>query len=217
MSNFTNDEYANLASMGITFDIVPNFKMQPEMIIITLLQREDFIGNYMYGILKLIFFKHHLFFRVDILNKASHKLSAVGKATLSALAGYCANDLKDKRFKKIKKSSLKSKLMINTIAYIDTVGAEQHLFERGIIVRQIPLQNEKKILPCDWVLKNNIWFRNRLLFGLGVRADAFSFLQMGPVKTYYELSKILGSSLFSARKSFQDFYKIKNLGIPENI
>jgi hypothetical protein len=213
MNNFSNEEYSQLASLGITFDIVPNYKVQPELVILSLLNREEFIGNYMYGMLKLLFDRHHLFFRVDVFIKGSKTISAVGKATLSALSSYCVHELNDKRFKKLKKFTLKNELLLNTQEYVASVGAEPYLIERGIVVRRIAIQSEKKILTTDWVFKNNIWFRNRLLFGLGVRADAFSSLQITPIKTYYQLSKILGSSLFSARKSFQDFYKIKKLGL----
>jgi hypothetical protein len=44
-----------------------------------------------------------------------------------------------------------------------------------------------------------------------VRADTFSALETQNIKTYYDLSKILNSSITSARKNFQDYYKIKKL------
>lgn len=165
----------------------------------------------MYGMLKLFLSHHHEFIRIDALINAEKSLTPIGRTTLSALAAFCAKELKDKRFKKIKKYSLKTPLSLNSNEYIESVGAEPHLLERGIIVREINTQDEKKIHSDQWLLKSNVWFKNRLLFGLGVRADAFSALQTNHIKTYYELSKILGSSLFSARKNFQDFYKIKEI------
>jgi hypothetical protein len=54
-------------------------------VILSLLNREEFVGSYMYGMLKLLFNRHHLFFRVDVFVKGSKTISAVGKATLSVL------------------------------------------------------------------------------------------------------------------------------------
>lgn len=210
-SNFTKEEYSFLASLGLTFDEGSNFKVQPEAGLTQLLNREEFIGNYMYGMLKLFLSHHHEFIRIDALLNAEKSLTPIGRATLSALAAFCAKELKDKRFKRIKKYNLKTPIYLNSKEYVESVGSEPHLFERGIIVREIKTQDEKKIRYGLWLLKNNVWFKNRLLFGLGVRADAFSVLQTNQIKTYYELSKILGSSLFSARKNFQDFYKIREI------
>jgi hypothetical protein len=209
--SFSKEDYSFLSSLGLTFDESPTFNISPEAGLIRLLNREEFIGNYMYGMLKLFLKHNHEALRIDILTKLEKKLTPMGRATLSALSAYCSKDLKDKRFKKIKKHKLHEPIFLNSHEYIDSVGAEPHLADRGIIVRVIPIQDEKKIRSSSWLLKNNIWFKNRLIFGLGVRADAFSALQTNHIKTYYELSKILDSSLFSARKNFHDFYKIREL------
>lgn len=161
--------------------------------------------------LKLFLSHHHEFIRIDPLLNTEKSLTPIGRATLSALAAFCAKECKDKRFNKIKKYGLKTPIFVNSKKYVESVGAEHYLFNRGIIVREIKTQDEKKIRSSQWLLKSNVWFKNRLLFGLGVRADAFSALQTNHIKTYYELSKILGSSLFSARKNFQDFYKIREI------
>ena len=209
--SFSKEDYSFLSSLGLTFDVAPIFKIGPEAGLIHLLNREEFIGNYMYGMLKLFLKHNHEYLRVDLLTKLENKLTPMGRATLSALSAYCSKDLKDKRFKKFKKYKLNDPMFLNTQVYIDTVGAEPYLADRGIVVRTIPIQDEKKIKSSKWLLKNNVWFKNRLIFGLGVRADAFSALQTNQIKTYYELSKFLGSSLFSARKNFLDFMKIKEI------
>lgn len=210
-TKFSKEEYSFLSSLGLTFDEAPKFNIGPEAGLIHLLNREEFIGNYMYGMLKLFLKHNHEYLRVDLLVQLEKKLTQMGRVTLSALATYCSKDLKDKRFKKIKKHKLHESIFFNTQEYIDSVGAEPYLADRGIVVRTIPIQDEKKIRPASWLLKTNVWFKNRLIFGLGVRADAFSALQTNQIKTYYELSKILGSSLFSARKNFLDFMKIKEI------
>ncbi len=165
----------------------------------------------MYGMLKLFLKHNHEALRIDILTKLEKKLTPMGKATLSALSAYCTKDLKDKRFKKIRKYNLHEPIFFNSLEYVNAVGSEPYLIDRGIIVRTIPIQDEKKIRPSNWLLKNNVWFKNRLLFGLGVRADAFSALQTNQIKTYYELSKFINSSLFSARENYRDFMKIKEI------
>ena len=208
-TEFTEVEYSFLASLGMTFDSTPLFSIQPEKGLISLLNREEFIGNYMYGMLKLFFLYNHELIRVDVLAKEESALSTIGRATLSGLASYCLKELKDKRYLKLSRYSLKKPIYLNTEEYVQAVGAEVHLYKRGIIVRDINVQDAKKIRPTEWLFENNIWFKNRLIFGLGVRADAFSALETKKIKTYYELSKILGSSLTSARKNYQDFYKIK--------
>ena len=181
--------------------------------LISLLNREEYIGNYMYGMLKLFFLHNHELIRVDVLVKEESMLSTTGRATLSALASYCLKELKDKRYQKLSRYSLKIPLYLNSEEYVKSTGAEKHLYKSGIIIRDIKPQDDKKIRLSDWLFENNIWFKNRLIFGLGVRADAFSALETKKIKTYYELSKILGSSLTSARKNYQDFYKIKKLAL----
>jgi hypothetical protein len=210
-TSFSKVEYSFLSSLGLTFDEAPIFNIGPEAGLIHLLDRENFIGNYMYGMLKLFLKYNHEYLRVDLLLQLEKKLTPIGRTTLSALAAYCSKDLNDKRFKKIKKYKLHEPIFLNSQEYVDSVGAEPFLIDRGIVIKTIPIQNEKKTRPSSWILKNNVWFKNRLLFGLGVRADAFSALQTNHIKTYYELSKILGASLFSARKNYLDFKKINEI------
>ena len=210
-TNFSQVDYSFLSSLGLTFDVAPIFKIGPEAGLIHLLNREEFIGNYMYGMLKLFLKHNHEYLRVDLLMKLENKLTPMGRATLSALSAYCLKDLKDKRFRKIKKHKLHEPIFLNSQEYVDSVGSEPYLIDRGIVVRIIPIQDEKKIRSSKWLLKNNVWFKNRLLFGLGVRADAFSALQTNQIKTYYELSKVIDSSLYSAREKFIDFMKIKKI------
>ncbi|MDO9183007.1 MAG: hypothetical protein Q7U04_11395 [Bacteriovorax sp.] len=210
-TEFSKVQYAFLTSLGLTFDSKPVYTTQPERGLIELLNKDEFIGNYMYGMLKLFFQQNHELIRVDVLIKDGQLLKEIGRATLSALCAYCAKELKDKRFGKISKYSLKIPLYLNSKEYVESVGSEQYLFARGIIVRDIKAQDIKKIRSIEWLYQNNIWFKNRLIFGLGVRADAFSALEIKKIKTYYELSKILNSSLSSARKNYQDFYKIKKI------
>lgn len=208
---FSLVEYSFLSSLGLNFDAVPDFRTQPEKGIMSLLNKDEFIGNYMYGMLKLFFSVHHAFLRVDVFESEAHSLTPVGHATLSALCSFCERELNDKRFKKIRKYSLRTPSYLNTVEYIEKIGKEEDLSERGILVRPILIQDLKKIKNKDWVFKNNLWFKNRLILGLGVRADAFSALATNSIKTYYELSKILGSSLFSARKNYNDYFKIKSI------
>lgn len=210
-TSFSKEDYSFLSSLGLTFDEIPTFNIGPEAGLIHLLNREEFIGNYMYGMLKLFLKYNHEYLRIDILTKLEKKLTPMGRSTLSALSAYCSKDLKDKRFKKIKKHKLHEPIFLNSQEYVDSVGSEPYLADRGIVVRTITTQDEKKIRSSKWLLKNNVWFKNRLLFGLGVRADAFSALQTNQIKTYYELSKIIDSSLFSARENFMDFMKIKEI------
>ena len=210
-TNFSKADYSFLSSLGLTFDESPTFNIGPETGLIRLLNREEFIGNYMYGMLKLFLKHNHEYLRIDILSKLEKKLTPMGRATLSALSAYCSKDLKDKRFKKIKKHNLHEPIFLNSQEYVDSVGTEPYLADRGIVVRTIPIQDEKKTRSSKWLLKNNVWFKNRLLFGLGVRADAFSALQTNQIKTYYELSKVIESSLYSARVNFKDFMKIKEI------
>ncbi len=210
-TNFSKDEYSFLASLGLAFDEIPSFLVAPEVGLIQLLNRDEFIGNYLYGMLKLFLKHYHQYLRIDLLILLEKKLTPIGSATLSALASYCLKELKDKRFKKIKKHKLVKPIFLNTQEYVDLRGAEPYLSFQGIIVRAISVQDEKKMKSLEWPLKNNIWFKNRLIFGLGVRADAFTVLQTNQVKTYYELSKIISSSLYSARKNFLDFMKIKQV------
>ena len=209
--SFSKEDYSFLSSLGLTFDESPTFNIGPEAGLIHLLNREEFIGNYMYGMLKLFLKHNHEYLRIDILTKLEKKLTPMGRATLSALSAYCSKELKDNRFKKIKKHKLHEPIFLNSLEYVDSVGSEQYLTDRGIVVRTIPIQDEKKIRSSNWLLKNNVWFKNRLLFGLGVRADAFSALQTNQIKTYYELSKVIESSLYSARENYIDFMKIKEI------
>lgn len=209
--SFSKEDYSFLSSLGLTFDESPTFNIGPEAGLIRLLNREEFIGNYMYGMLKLFLKHNHEALRIDTLTKLEKKLTPMGRATLSALSAYCSKDLNDKRFKKIKKHNLHKPIFLNSLEYVDSVGSEPYLADRGIVVRTIPIQDEKKIRSSKWLLKNNVWFKNRLLFGLGVRADAFSALQTNQIKTYYELSKVIESSLYSARVNFKDFMKIKEI------
>src|SRR5690606_23595836 len=142
--------------------------------LLRILNRESFIGEKIYTLLLAFFDEFHHLVRVDYLSNKVLNISDIGRATLYAISRYCVNDLSDKRFLKIPKFVLSRKTAIELNVGQERSSHDKYLLNAGILVRKLKSQGSKKLMAKSWVLKNNIWLRNRMLFGVGVRADSFS-------------------------------------------
>lgn len=210
-TNIQDSDYQALASLGITFFSTPDFSIPPESVLAHVLDKENFIGNKIYSLLKLFFSEFHDLIRVDLLIKESEEISPIGKATISALALYSLKILGDKRFKKFKLAPLDYELVLTKHSSESNRGVEKELMEMGIVVRKLGEQPGRKIRDIKWLISNNIWLRNRLLMGVGVRADSFSALELEEIETYYSLSKVVKSSVSAARKNFKDYHLLNDI------
>lgn len=204
-----DSEYAALASLGIAFNVTADFSAPPEKIISKILDKDRFIGNRVYSLLLLFFQEFHEFIRIDLLSKESSKIHPIGKATISALCLYCKKKLNDKRFEKYNYFYLPVLEDEVILKSHERRELEPELLEVGIINRKLGKQPLKKLMTRQWLVRNNIWIRNRLLLGVSVRADSFSILELQPVSTYYALSKLVSSSITAARKNFHDYHLLQ--------
>lgn len=64
----------------------------------------------------------------------------------------------------------------------------KYFLKYGLLAPQFQLDQNKFLLPTDFIFKNCIELRNRALFGSVVNADVASFLQKRPGSTAYEVA-----------------------------
>lgn len=206
-------EYSLLSSIGIAFEYEPDAQLCPEKVILRILNRDTFIGEKIYTLLLAFFDEFHDLVRVDYFCKESSNISDIGKATLYGLSRYCVENLSDQRFLKIPCYVLTIDRAMELNVGQQRSSHDKHLIQAGIFCRDLKSQGSKKLMSREWVLKNNIWLRNRMLFGVGVRADSFSAMKLNRQKTYYSLSKIVSSSISAARKNYTDFLQLEEIGL----
>ena len=80
------------------------------------------------------------------------------------------------------------------------------LKEFNIRYRNIPFQDERKFLGNQWLVKNNIWIRNRLLMTVSPRADLCSYFKLYKDRREKNICKFISigrSSIFALKSDIE--------------
>jgi hypothetical protein len=96
-------------------------------------------------------------------------------------------------------------------------GVDQGFFRYGITIPTITPADPKKLRPRQDVIKNNLWFRMRLLFGTNWRADIASVILLRLVKTSYQAEKVLACSRETAYRNWQALKEAGIEGLFDNL
>jgi len=146
------------------------------------------------------------YLRTDSLKTLSIDLS---DDQLRILGSFCAiardNDAHARWFKLISfiQGRLNSKKIDIVPKEYPKEALDIFLKEFNIRYRNIPFQDERKFLGNQWLVKNNIWIRNRLLMTVSPRADLCSYFKLYKDRREKNICKFIsiGRSSFFALKS----------------
>lgn len=82
----------------------------------------------------------------------------------------------------------------------------------GIQISQLDAVDEKKITKIDLFLKNNVYIRNRLLFGCNWRADIISVIDVG-LDSPTAVKNRLGCSYETAHRVFSEYTLVGSISV----
>lgn len=85
---------------------------------------------------------------------------------------------------------------------VERNGADENFKRFGILIPKIEIAPAKKIRIRPQVLRDNLWFRMRLLFGTNWRADIATAMLLDLAKTSYQLERVLGCSRETAYRNW---------------
>lgn len=148
-------------------------------------------------------------------------LTQSDSADLNVIAALLSKT-EDRRFEKIinycklQKKVSKSPAKILTLAVKIGQSAIDTEFEKfGIKISQVNSVDSKKISKIESLIKSNIFFKNRLIFGCNWRADVISCVGMG-LENPTEIRNRLHCSYETAHRVFTDYMTISKVNIDKN-
>lgn len=142
-----------------------------------------------------------------ILEKLMKLQSKNNSPWLVALAIYAFSLGFHKWKRLIKKQSVTYSLVNKELALsaISIKGEESVFTKYGFLIAKGSIRcRNSDVLTVQRLIKQNLQYRNRFLFGASWRADVISAIEAG-MKTPYEISKKLGCSYEPAHRIFNEY------------
>lgn len=203
------------ASLGVTFFAESTeIPTSPEEGIIAFVRSGEFPKDKTMMPLVLGWLKEYSrLVHVERLRNLSDDLSDFEMAVLGVLAKKCVGQ-KDLRWGTIVK---KAKEKIDGKKFVDgdsdtflaVKGSDPDFAEFGLKMAPMNIENvEKKLRPRNFLVKNNVWIKNRILFGANVRADIATIRELRLAETAYRASQIAACSTKAAYNSWADLEEV---------
>ncbi len=209
-----NNLSAQWASLGITFSVKSELT-SPEEALLSLIKSGEFPEDKKMLSLAIMWLNEYSnLVHIERLKNMSLNLTAFEKAVLCAISKKMTTK-GDLRWaiilKKYSKELKNVKFDIgNDSVIIKMKGHDLDFSEFGIAVAPLIAADNKKMFSRSKIISNNIWLKNRLLFGTNVRADIATLIQLKLVKNGYEAAKKAHCSMTAA---YRNFSNLKEAGL----
>lgn len=132
------------------------------------------------------------------------------------VVGALLSKTQDRRFQKVIEFCLEQNFvsekpgkMLSFSLKIGQSTADAEFQSFGVQVSQLDAVDDKKIAKIELFLKNNVYIRNRLLFGCNWRADIISVIDMG-LDNPTAVMKRLGCSYETAHRVFGEYRLVEH-------
>lgn len=221
MNNHSDPLCNQWSSLGVAFyKGEGEFKnVNPEQTIIDTIKSGEFPSDKkMFGLMLLWISKYHDLIHVERLKSYIKKLSPFELAVLAAISKKIL-DQGDFRFKAIIKEAQrifgKNKPSFSNgddELFISIKGTDEDFLEFGIRVAPMLADDPKKLLKREYIIKNNVWLKNRLLFGTNLRADFITVFTLELAGNAYQAARILNCSLNASYRNWKDIAEARGLG-----
>jgi hypothetical protein len=210
------------ASLGVAFNTGEGIykNASPEQTIINTIKSGEFPADKkIFGLMLLWMEEYHEFIHVEQLKSLCKNLSPFELAILAALSKKILNH-GDLRFKAIITYS-KKKFGKHTPHFkegddkllLSLKGFDEDFNEFNIKVVPLKRDEKKKLLKREHILKNNVWLKNRLLFGANLRADFITVFTLGLAQNAYQAAKFLNCSMNASYRNWRDIVEARGIGI----
>jgi hypothetical protein len=208
------------ASLGIAFNAKGMPNSNPEETIIKTIKSHEFPNDKkLFSLMLLWLEEYHEYIYVERLKNYLKDLDAFELALLGSIANKCLA-FGDHRWKIIT-NGVKKKLGKKNIQfhegddelYLKIKGIDDDFLEFGIRVAPLKSDDRKKLLSRDIVFKNNIWLKNRLIYGPNLRSDFISVFSLSLAKNAYQAAKLLGCSMNASYRNWKSIEEAVRIGL----
>jgi hypothetical protein len=209
--------YAQWAGLGITFqEDDPEF-LSPEEVIVATIRHGNFPKDRKFFALMLLWLETYSdYVHVERLKRMLLGLPSHELALLGALMLKVRTLKKDHRFNAVI-NQIQSLLGEHTPTFpslsdhpffIQRHGLDDDFAAFGIEVAELYSADSKKIVSEDHLLSQNLWLRNRCLFGVNFRADIATVMQLYNPANGYQAAQLARCSTNSGYRHWRDLLKV---------
>ena len=201
-----------LSSIGVNYQLKSeNSHISPEEVLINLCTDQDTLLDKKNLILLITWLlTYSKLVHVERL-KAMLEASQISALSLAIMGGILSTIVKgDHRFKVILKQ-IHTKLGNNSESlYKDDTfllkksGEDPHFSQFKVSIAKLELDTPRKLKPISEMINTNVWIKNRILFGVNLRADIATIRELSLSETAYGASKIIHCSPNAAKKNWDD-------------
>lgn len=208
------DAYTLLFSLGVSFDRDIDGSLSPEEALIALVRDFNLVENRRLLSLAILAFQNlQSLFRPDLLGQL---LKREDSLTVRIVGGIIfRNELKhNARWSRLRKqisSHRRTKVYFGNERLIELRGNDEGFASFGIYITPVVASGDKKLLALDWIISQNTWLKNRVLFGPSVRADVYTIRELFLESNPYQVSKRFNQSYPSINKVWNDIIHYQDL------
>lgn len=221
----TNREYLTNMwwSLGVSFSIKNELKnFNPEKAIIDTCKLISFPEDHKIISLMLTWLSvYSRFIHIEALKNRlkTEKLEDSKKRLLKAIA-LKAIQFGDSRWSIIEKSKTlktsKHETTIDNETLIELHGTDIEMKKYGLLVSKIKLEEKRKILPIETIVKRNQWLKSRLIYGTNLRSDLISIITLELADYPAKAANIISFHRTSVSRIWKDIMLSIKLGLINN-
>jgi hypothetical protein len=207
----------NLSILGIAFtEKSLQSNVSPEEALVSLVQIKEFQSSRRYySLLCLAMSEFSSFLRLEVVFHYSEGLDQISSGFLGAIIQQlpgASGAWHKKLLKRLKLKSKGSNYFLSSEKRVELQGKDPSLERFGIYTTPFQKQHRAKLKSRTQLFKTSLWYRNRLVFGVGLRADIATLRDLNLVERSYGAMKRLKSSKASTYKiwkELEEFSEIK--------
>jgi hypothetical protein len=201
-------------SLGVAFNASSTIVSDPESALICFLESKEFPDDRKIMALILAWLKEYSnLVHIERLKSLIEPLGSFELALLGGIAEKCIQ-FGDFRWRTItkyisKKNSGNPQFEIGESDYlISKKGPDLEFKNYGVNISKIEPEKVEKILVREQIIVANKWIRNRVLFGVNMRADVATVINLKLASSAYQASKLLRCSFNAASRNWNDLVSV---------
>lgn len=203
------------SSLGITFERGKDRDISPEEAIIETIKSDEFPKDRkMFSLMYLWLIKNNHYVHIERLKNFSKKLDIYHLSLLGAMSAKISlvNHKWKVLVKFVEKKMGNEKVVFSNVKdsdyFIRRHGIDEDFKRFGINLATLKPADEKKILSEKKIIKLNKWIKNRCLFGINLRADMATVIELKLAKTAYQASKVLHCTVKASYDNWSALIKV---------
>lgn len=202
------------ASLGVAFNTSSKVISDPETAILTFLKSGEFPDDRKMINLILAWLKEYSsIVHIERLKSMIDELGSFELAILGGIAKKCIT-YGDFRWRTIvsfvnKRNTGKITFDTNESEYLlNKKGIDEDFLNFGLQVFTCEPGREEKIIQLSQMIRQNMWIKHRILFGVNMRADIATVMVLNLATNAYQASKYLHCSFNSASRNWNDLTNV---------